>query len=452
MRKLTVAIAFLFLMGSASAFPTSIEKVDPLASPDNPALIQVSVQNNYSSPKTFKLGTFSPQPSWAYVEQSKTIQPGENDTLMVTVTPGEYAIDKTYSMTVFVKVPSIDHSHPIQTSFNVERDRKMILEGFNIRNQSIDPGEDVKGSLEVRSISSDVIRDYGARFSYGNHSTNQSSSPILPGGTRSLEFSIPVEENATSGQREIKAEFFLSGEEKGSMNGEFSVKEVKDLKFSRTSTNNILSTIGQFEVTNKGNAPVNYSVNRTITSYLTPITGFSELPDNRDSIGNNERYIWNINLQPGESFKLERRTNYWIPAAALLGIVLAIMGIKKLRNRVNFSKEAERAGKGRKISIKIENISDRTYRNVSVEDFVPDIAEVDRKFDMASPTVRKTNEGTKLSWEIDELEPGDQRILQYTVKPKVEVEGGVELQKAVMKEGDEVIKKSNQVSTEFDPE
>jgi hypothetical protein len=328
----------------------------------------------------------------------------------------------------------------------------MILEGFNIRNQSIDPGEDVKGSLEVRSISSDVIRDYGARFSYGNHSTNQSSSPILPGGTRSLEFSIPVEENATSGQREIKAEFFLSGEEKGSMNGEFSVKEVKDLKFSRTGTNNILSTIGRFEVTNKGNAPVNYSVNRTITSYLTPITGFSELPDNRDSIGNNERYIWNINLQPGESFKLERRTNYWIPAAALLGIVLAIMGIKKLRNRVNFSKEAERAGKGRKISIKIENISDRTYRNVSVEDFVPDIAEVDRKFDMAAPTVRKTNEGTKLSWEIDELEPGDQRILQYTLKPKVEVEGGVELQKAVMKEGDEVIKKSNQVSTEFDPE
>lgn len=452
MRKLSVALALLFLVGSASAFPSSLEKVDSVASPDDPAMIEVTVQNNHSSPQTFKLGTFSPQPSWVYVEQSKTIQPGENDTLQVTVTPGEYAIDKTYSMTVFVKVPAVGYSHPIQTSFNVVRDKKMILDGFNLENKSYDPGDQVRGNLKVRSVSSSLIRDYKATFSYENSTITQDSSPILPGGTRTLEFSVPVEKNASPGEREIRASLFLSDEEVGSLTENFSVNRIRDLRFSRESTNNLLSMTRRSKVTNAGNSPVNYTVNRTVPSYLTPITGFSELPDDRESKGNSERYSWDVMIQPGESFDLERRTNYWMPAAALLGIILAILGIKRLRNSVKFSKEAEMMGEDLRISINIENISDRTYRDVSVEDFVPDIAEVERKFDMAAPTVRKTNEGTKLSWNIDELEPGDQRVLQYTVKPKVEVEGGVELQEAVLKERDEVIKKSSRVSSEFDPE
>lgn len=452
MRKLSAVLALLFMAGSASAFPASLEQVDPVASPDDPAVIQVNFQNNYTSAKTFRLGTFSPQPSWVYVEQSKTLQPGENGSLQITVTPGEYAIDKTYSMTVYAKVSGLKHSHALQTSFNVERNQKMILEGFNLDNRSYDPGDEVTGTLEIRSISSQVLRDYRAEFRYGDISMEQTSSPMLPGGTRSLEFSLPVEENASPGQREVKASLFLSEKQIGAMNKSFSVNEIRNLSFSRSSRNNLLSIVGDIQVTNYGNAPVNYTVNRTVQSYLTPITGFSQLPDSRESLGNSERYSWKITLEPGESFRLERRTNYWMPAAALLGIIIALIGIKKLRNSIKFSKEAEKTQEGLKISIKIENISDRTYRNAKVEDFVPDIAEVDRKFDMAAPTVRKTNDGTKISWKLDELEPGDQRILQYTIRPKVEVEGGVELQGAVLKEGDEVIKKSSKVSAEFDPE
>lgn len=452
MRKLSAVLAFFFMLGSASAFPASLEQIDSVASPDDSAVIEVDVHNNYSSSKTFKLGTFSPQPSWVYVEQSKTLQPGESGTLRVTVTPGEYAVDNTYSMTVYAKASSLEHSHTLQTSFNVERDRKVILEDFSVENETYDPGDIIHGSLKIRSISSQVLKDYSAEFSYGNYSQVQTSSPILPGGTRSLEFSLPVDRNTSPGERDLSADFFLSGRETGSLTESFSVSEIRNLKFSRTNSNNFLSIVGEVTVTNAGNAPVSYTVNRTVQSYLTPITGFSELPDSQESVGDSERYSWSVRLQPGESFSLERRTNYWMPAAALLGVIIALVGIKKLRNSIKFSKEAEKTEGGLKVSIKMENISDRTYRNVTVEDFVPDIAEVDRKFDMAAPTVRKTNEGTKLSWKLDELEPGDQRILQYTVRPKVEVEEGIEFQQAVLKEGDEVIKKSDKVSAEFNLE
>jgi hypothetical protein len=140
-----------------------------------------------------------------------------------------------------------------------------------------------------------------------------------------------------------------------------------------------------------------------------------------------------------------------MPATALLGIIAALAGLRKLRNTVKIQKTAEKTASGLKVSIEVENISDRTFRDVKVNDFVPDIASVEKNFEMASPTVRETNDGTKLEWSLEDLEPGDQRVLQYTIRPKVEVEEGVELPRAELKEGDKVLKKSKEFTSEFNP-
>lgn len=451
MKKLSGLIALIFLVGAVSAFEASVHRPDPSASPDDPALIQVQVNNTFSTERSFSIGVFSPKPSWVYTGEAQSLQPGEIGVFNITVTPGEYSVDNTYSMTIYVKASGTSESKQIPSSFRVDRARELILEDVNLVNDSYMPGDKVQGSAKVRSISSTVLRDYKIVSRYENFSTTKTSSPILPGGTRNLEFSLDVPEGKDPGRYTLNTSLYLRGEEISGTSRNFTVGEVEDIEVNESTRNNLLTYRGFYEVKNNGNAPENYTVERKVASYLAPITGFSRTPDSMERTGAEQIYRWNINLRPGEQFQVTRTTNYWMPAASLLGIIAALVALKKLRNTTKITKTVEKDPEGLKVSIEVENISDRTFKEVKVEDFVPDIAEVEKNFEMAAPTVRRTNDGTKLVWNLEDLEPGDQRILQYVIKPKVEVEGGAELQEAVLKENGEEIKRSNKVQTDFQP-
>jgi len=451
MRKVLI---FLFLVGfsvSAAAFPASIEALDRSASPDNSAAFDVNVDNNLSEDATFRVNTFSPKPSWVYVEQSKNLELGENNSFRVTVTPDEYAVDQTYSMTVYVRSSATDYSRSLKTSFSVDRERQLVLEDMSINKTDYRPGQQVNGEIKIRSISSQVLRDYKAEIGYDNRSTSVSSSPILPGGTREISFDLTTDREAVPGIREVKADLFLNQELVERSQRNFSIAKVRDISHNSSKTNNLAAITGKEIIKNNGNSPVNYTINQSIPAYLTPITSFSEPPTSQVSDNSVTKYSWTKKLDPDEQFAVVRNTNYWVPAVAIVALIGVLAGIKKLRNSVKLNKTAEKTVEGLKVSIEIENISDRKFRNVEVKDFVPDIAEVDKKFEMARPTMRMTNEGTKLSWSIDELEPGDQIVLQYALRPKVEVEGGIDLPGVELFEGEELIEESDEFNVEFSP-
>lgn len=451
MRKASIFLLIFAFSASVAAFPASIEVLDKSASPDNSATFDVNINNNLSTDATFRVNTFSPKPSWVYVEQSKNLEPGENTTFKVTVTPDEYAVDQTYSLTVYARSSATDYSRTMKTSFNVDRDRQLILEDFNLNKTDYTPGEQVNGNIKIRSISSQVLRDYRAEIGYDEKSTSVSSSPILPGGTREISFVLPTDREAVPDTKQVKADLLLDQEVVESSSKNFTIGEVREVSHNSSETNDLVSITGTETVRNEGNTPINYTVNKTISSYLTPITGFNRVPTSERSQGSFTVYSWEQQLQPGEEFTVVRNTNYWVPAVALVALVGILAGIKKLRNSVKLNKTAKKTAQGLKVSIEVENISDRKFRNVEVKDFVPDIADVDKKFEMARPTMRMTNEGTKLSWSIEELEPGDQIVLQYTLRPKVEVEGGIDLPGVEIFEGEELIEESDEFNVEFSP-
>lgn len=451
MKKSWVFLFLIFFSASAVAFPASLDVEDRSASPEDPAVFYVDIQNNMSQSGTFEVGSFTPKPSWFYVESSRSLEPGENHSFKITVSPGEYALDQSYSFTIYPRSSIAQHSHQIKTSFRVDRDRKIILEDTNLNRTAYDPGETVRGEAKIRSISSSLLRDYKLRAGYENHSTEKTSSPILPGGTRTLSFQLPVENDAEPDRKTLNTSLILQGEKVEKASTDFTIGEILKIKRNTSSTNNLATITGTVTVQNQGNSPINHTLNRSVPSYLTPITGFNREPNRQKEEASKTVYYFTEQLQPGQSFTVQRQTNYWMPATALLGIIIALAGLRKLRNTVKIRKKAEKTAGGLKISIEVENISDRTFRDVKVEDFVPDIASVDKNFEMASPTVRETNDGTKLTWSLKDLEPGDQRVLQYTIRPKVEVEGGVELPKAELKEGEKLLKKTGQFTTEFNP-
>lgn len=451
MKKLWVLLIVIFFSTSIAAFPASLSIEDKSASPEDPAVFNVNIQNNLSESALFEVGSFTPKPSWFYVESSSSIESGGNHSFKITVNPSQYAVDQSFSFTLYPRSSAIQHSHDIQTSFRVDRERDIILEDLNLNKTAYDPRETVRGEAKIRSLSSSLIRDYNLKTAYDNRSTEKSSSPILPGGTRTLSFQIPIDSESKPARKTLNTSLYLEGEKIEQSSREFTVEEIKGIKRNTSSKNNLVMIKGSITVQNRGNTPINHTINRTVPSYLTPITAFDREPDNQTQESSNTVYYFTAELKPGESFTIERQTNYWIPATALLGIIAALAGLRKLRNTVKIQKTAEKTASGLKISINIENISDRTFKNAEVEDFVPDIASIDKNFEMASPTVRETNDGTKLTWRIKDLEPGEQRVLQYTIRPKVEVQEGVELPKAELKQGEEKLKESKEFTIEFDP-
>lgn len=451
MRKIAVFFLLVLFSGSVIAFPASLNVIDKTASQSDPAVFEVNVENTLDRELLFEAGTFSPKPSWIYVESSKRLEPGENTSFRITITPGKYAVDQSYSFTIYARA-SGEETKRFQSSFNVNRDREIILEDLELNKTNYNPGQTVTGEIKIRSITSRVLRNYNVKASYANKTREKTSSPILPGGTRTLRFQLPIDQNSRPQTHELKASVILEGETVEEASENFSVNEIENIVTNSSRSNNLATITGSVTVENRGNTPVNYTVNRTVPSYLTPITGFSMEPARVENTGTGETYYWTQQLQPGEKFTVKRHTNYWMPAVTLLGIIAALAGLKKLRNNVNITKRAEKSGSALKVSIEVENISDRTFRDVTIEDFVPDIAEVNKNFEMASPTVRKTNSGTRLTWDLENLEPGDQRVLQYTLRPKVEVEGGITLQEAELREGDRVLKKTEKFNTEFRPE
>jgi rRNA processing protein Gar1 len=68
-----------------------------------------------------------------------------------------------------------------------------------------------------------------------------------------------------------------------------------------------------------------------------------------------------------------------------------------------------------------------------VRDFVPAVATVVERFDTLRPTLRKVTGGTELIWTLDSLRSGEERVLNYRIRPVVDIIGTLKLPVAYVK-------------------
>ncbi len=117
-----------------------------------------------------------------------------------------------------------------------------------------------------------------------------------------------------------------------------------------------------------------------------------------------------------------------------LVLILAILGLILLyyftRAPIIFHKSLERyyfkAGYLYLVlNLTIKNRSRKTLKNVVIKEYLPAASEpvIDDLY--LSPKTAKTKKGILLKWELNELEPKDERLLVYKVKFKLRIFGGV---------------------------
>ncbi|MFB6203718.1 MAG: hypothetical protein ABEK01_04485 [Candidatus Nanohaloarchaea archaeon] len=452
MRKVLLLAIALSMVPAAFSFPAQLVTVKDSASPGNPAVFHLRITNNLSETETFRAQIIkSTQPGWYYVEGAEEIEPGETRSINISVNPSADALSGNYGFTVSTHYIGSDSYQRYHGSFRVDREVSFQVYSTSVNRPYVRPGEAFKVSVKVRNLAPGTLREYRAEATFMGKELNDTSSPIIRGGERTLEFNFEVPEEVSPGPRKVRISVYRFGELFTTVNETVHVESVRGINKSSNVRNRLLLYTGILRGTNTGNSQDTVQLEASVPSYLAPITTFSEDPDQVISRDGVKKYYWNFgSVEPGETVRVSYTINYWMPTLVALVILAGILAIRRLTNQIRFVKRTESIEEDRiKVSLEIANRKGSKIEQMSVHDFVSDIAAVSEEFEMAEPLIRKTSDGTKLTWDIEDLKPGEQRIFQYVIEPKVSVEGEATLPAAELEIEGETRKRTGEPRTEF---
>lgn len=185
--------------------------------------------------------------------------------------------------------------------------------------------------------------------------------------------------------------------------------------------------------TNEGNVPVRASIEirKDIVSRL--FTSFSEEPRTSERGGLVVKYVWEKNLQPGESYSISSRTNYTFPFVVLVLIIIIAFLVRvygmtavALNKKVHFVKT-----KGGEFALRVvlDLKARKNITNVQIIDKLPINASL---YEQYGKKPDKIDEKTgQLIWNISRLNRGEERVFSYIIYSKLKIVGRFELPSAV---------------------
>lgn len=438
MKKILLPLAIVLLAFSATAFETSIEPIEREASPGEQAVFQVDVFNNASEDRRFTLDYSFRNAGWIYFDSSRVIPAGETESFEITFRPSEDALQQSYSFTIFVTDFQTGETQRVSDYLRVTRDYSLNVQQVTLDEGEFMPGETVEASVTVQNILSRIVDDYSISSEFRSESVNANTEPLAPGAVKTYDFSYYIEEDAAPSTENLS--LTVSHEDVDQVYTEtVDIQEVRDVRRSQASEDKVLIVTGSRTVENRGNSPVSLTENVTFPSYLDPVLELS--PDTTQVVEENgeNMYIWEFELQPGEENEFTYQINYWIPLMLAAVIILGLAVLGRISGNIKVSKKTEKTGEGVKVSIEIKNGTEKYRPQLTVRDYVPNVAELDEEFEIAEPEVRKTTDGTKMEWTLEDFKPGERRVIQYNITPKVEVEEGIDLPSTeIIVEGEKV--------------
>ncbi len=210
-----------------------------------------------------------------------------------------------------------------------------------------------------------------------------------------------------------------------------------------------LKTVQTLVYTNEGNAPKTETViveMSSLKNLVTRVKPKAKVITNTDGKTDGKRYLaWDLVVGPQESSEvITVITSYrllWF--LVLVGLLyLAYWYITKSPINVRKSAEDVHAKSdgitALKVKVIVKNPTKNTIKHVKVIDKVPGLADVVHEFDVGtlkpSKILKHEREGTTLvKWELETLEPFEERILIYKIKPQLSIVGGLTLPPVVVR-------------------
>ncbi|MFB6209111.1 MAG: hypothetical protein ABEJ56_03135 [Candidatus Nanohaloarchaea archaeon] len=454
MKKSILLIISLLIVGSVSAFEYQFGAEDRVSSKDDPAEFNLKVTNTYNNTDRFRISSVEAPPAvsqWFDYEFSKRIPPGEERNFSIKIHHQENVLQQNYAFILNLRSFRQGELKRAKEYFTVRNPTDLEITSFSTKRKNYDPGEKVKVELAVRSTASGRIENLSVEASMMDQKIRKNDSSLGPGDSIRYNFELMVPEDASPGPRKIKAVAYKSGERNENVSTEINVNKVERIEREVERSDRLLRNRMRVEVENNGNTETGIEVRRSIPIFSKPFTSTDPEASSVSTEGGETVYLWKTKLEPGEKASFGYSTDYSPLLVFLALFAVGALGIRKLQAGIAVSKRAERNETGIEVLIELKNDSGRLLEYMEVRDFVPDIAEVGSEFEMAKPVQTKKSNGTELSWSIERLEPGEERVMKYSIRPLVKVEGGAVLPGVEVFEGEKKVKNTSGVEVDFHP-
>lgn len=232
-----------------------------------------------------------------------------------------------------------------------------------------------------------------------------------------------------------------------------------EFKSSIEETRAFFKTSRDIKFTNNGNKESEQMVKYPVKGLQGIFTTSSPRKDAVIKQEGLKYFAWNAKLAPGESFRVNITTNYRWLIIILAVIVILLIHLRIIKAPViltKSTKSVERKGGGiseMKATLVLKNNSHKILENVEIRDIIPNIAELKKDFEVGtlapSRTFKNKSGNTVIKWDINDIDPHEERIISYNIKSKLTILGDFELPVAIIKyrnkKGKEIIVKSNKL-------
>lgn len=302
----------------------------------------------------------------------------------------------------------------------------------------VDPRNPVPLRLELRNRNPLNISNMSI-IVLSPHFKTQSSISLPPLSQKTKDITgLALDPRTAPGEGELTVQLFYNGEFVTQLVKNYKVKEYTQIKQDVGEEAFFFKNVKSIRITNDGNVK-NTAIVTVPTSLLKSLFVSSSLPYESEKRDGERVLVWSIALAPEASEEFTYTENYRIlMLLVLLGIVGGIAYLL-LRSPVVALKEAVAMAhhdgvSDIKVRVFVKNRSAKVVQGIQVTDRVPSLADVLKTESPGSLSPSKVavseKQGTLLRWDLEVLEPFEERILTYQVKSKLKIIGRMKLPNA----------------------
>ncbi|MFB6294362.1 MAG: hypothetical protein ABEI97_01245, partial [Candidatus Nanohaloarchaea archaeon] len=435
---LLTVVSLLSAAAAGQQFTVDVDVQNPEINPsqDQTTRFNISVTNTGDTAETYTIRYNVANPGWYFLPKyTLALDPGETQHSILYADPPAEAVEGNIG--VIITVASDGGEVTRRPSYRIVRDRDIIITGFSTDDTVYDPGTAVNVTLDIKNVRQQDLpaNQYRAVFTMDGREKRVPIPSLIPSEPETLTSGFMLGQYA-NGMKTVEARVEqLDGTLQDSVSATVRVRETEKIVRDQARTASLFTTRRSFTVGNEGNTVSDpQTVSTTLPAYLAYFTTFTPEPSSAQQDGLQHRYTWNVGrISPGESVTVRYTVNKWVPALLLL-LVLAAAGLAVREYRKpHIVKRVYRKDGTHSVHLRVENRSGSPIDDVVVKDFVPSICSLVEKFDASPPErIRDGGEVTELEWELGRFEPGEERILTYSISPQVQVEGEATLPSAHM--------------------
>ncbi len=188
---------------------------------------------------------------------------------------------------------------------------------------------------------------------------------------------------------------------------------------------------------NKGNINVDDVYELPLSWFERLMTNYNEGPSKVAS-GKAE---WRFSIEPAETKTLMIKTDYRLLFFTVIVLIIAaVLTVYYMKRVVSIKKGVFkiRDEKGAvaeiKVLIHLTNRTSKPITDIKVVDILPNMLILSKEFGTLKPNKFQQGEkSSRLIWDIDELEPGEERVISYRAKPGLHVIGPISLPASLLR-------------------